>query len=120
MPVSGVIDTVAVAPGDAVSKDQILLTLDATPFRAAVQEAQSAVTQRQVAQQQAMRDYQQALTLYDRTVLSIVDLQNAEMRASEAVAALLAQAQYQLRRSCIARRSTVSCSRARPSRARRW
>lgn len=107
VPVSGVIDTVTVAPGDAVSKNQVLLTLDATPFQAAVQDAQATVTQRQVAQQQAMRDYKQAQALYDRTVLSTVDLQNAEMRASDAYAGLLAaraalaQAQYQLRRSSI-------------------
>lgn len=105
--VGGVVASVTVEPGDVVKKGEVLLTLDPAPFQAAVQEAQAVLTRREVVQQRAMRDYRQAQELYDRTVLSTMGLQDAEMQASDAYAALLAaraaltQAQYRLQESVL-------------------
>lgn len=104
-PVSGVIVAVHAEVGAAVKKDSVLLTLDAQPFTAEVKRAQAQVTQARVTLTEAKRDREQADELYQRTVLSTVERDNAHNRFARAEAALaqaqaeLAQAQYRLRHS---------------------
>lgn len=104
-PVSGVIEKVEVAAGQRVAKGQLLVNLEDTPFRAAVEQAEAEVTVRGADREEAARDYKQAKELYDRTVLSSVELENARNKAQRAEAALkdararLAQARYALNRS---------------------
>lgn len=107
VPVSGIVDRVEVNVGDRVNAGQLLLALEATPFKAAVTAARAELTRRQVALQEAERDARQADELYERTVLSTVELENAKHKLTRAQAdvkaakALLAQAEYQLRASAL-------------------
>jgi RND family efflux transporter MFP subunit len=104
-PVSGVIEKVEVAAGQRVAKGQPLARLEDTPFRAALEQAEAEVTVRRADRDEATRDHKQAKELYDRSVLSTVELENANNRAQRAGAALkdaharLAQARYALDRS---------------------
>lgn len=106
-PVSGVIAQVSVEEGARVNKDQVLLALEDAPFKAAVLEAQAQLTQARVTRDEAKRDNAQAEELYQRTVLSTVELENAKNKFARAQAgyqlaqAQLAQAQYQLRFSVV-------------------
>lgn len=107
MPVSGIVAQVDADVGDVVRKGQVLVGLEATPFEAAVREAQATLTRREVEQREAKRDLDQAKELYARTVLSTVELENAEMKltraqaSTQAARAALEQAQYQLRHSAL-------------------
>ena len=104
-PVSGVIAAVHADVGAVVKKDGVLLSLDPQPFAADVKRAQAQVTQARVALSEAKRDREQADELYQRTVLSTVERDNAHNRFARAEAALaqaqaeLTQAQYRLRHS---------------------
>lgn len=107
MPVSGVVASVAVEPGERVKKGQPLLSLDATPFAAAVTEAEAQRARRKVERDEAARDARQAQELYARTVLSTVELENAKNRLARAEAELkaaqaaLERARYRLRVSSL-------------------
>lgn len=107
LPVSGVIRSVDVEPGARVHRGQLLLALEDVPFRAAVEQAEARVTERRADRDETARDYRQAKELYDRTVLSAVDLENARLKANRAGAALkaagaqLSQARYELNHSRI-------------------
>lgn len=104
-PVSGVIVAVHAEVGAAVKKDTVLLTLDPQPFAAEVKRAQAQVTQARVTLSETKRDREQADELFQRTVLSTVERDNAHNRFARAEAALaqaqaeLTQAQYRLRHS---------------------
>lgn len=104
-PVSGVIDKVEVAAGQRVTKGQPLARLEDTPFRSAVEQAEAEVIVRSADRDEAARDYKQAKELYDRAVLSSVELENARNKAQRTEAALkdararLTQARYALSRS---------------------
>jgi RND family efflux transporter MFP subunit len=107
VPVSGVVAQVGVQTGDKVSRNQVLLALEEAPFRAAVQQAEAQLAQRKFERDERQRDYKQAQELYDRTVLSTVELENAKTRHAHAEAAFqemraaLDRARYQLRVSVI-------------------
>ncbi len=107
LPVSGIVTQVDADVGDAVRKGQVLVQLEATPFEAAVREAQATLTRREVERREARRDHEQAKELYARTVLSTVELENAQMKltraqaATQAARAALDQAQYQLHHSAL-------------------
>ena len=90
LPVPGVIAVVQVETGDRVKRDQVLLALDDAPFKAAVMRAQALVTQSQLARAESERDFKQAQALYERTVLSTVDLENARNKQANAAASQLA------------------------------
>ena len=90
VPVSGVIAQVNVDVGDRVKRNQVLLALDDMPFKAAVAQAQALVSQRKVERSETERDLKQAQALYDRTVLSTVDLENAKNKQAQAAAGQLA------------------------------
>lgn len=103
--VSGIVDVVHVAPGARVRKGQVLLELERTPFEAEVMRAEAAVKRAAADRTEARRDHEQAKELYDRTVLSTVELDNARLRAERAEAehqaatARLTEARYALERS---------------------
>lgn len=90
---SGVVKSVAVRPGTRVAKGQVLVALDDTPFRAELDRARAD-------RDEAARDYKQARQLYDRTVLSAVELENAKLKSVRAQAHF-AQTQYRLDQSRI-------------------
>jgi len=107
LPVSGVIAQVNVQAGERVAKDQVLLVLDATPFSNALRAAEARAARAKSERDETARDARQAKEMYDRTVLSTVDLENARMRHSRAEAtyqearAALDQAAYRLKVSAI-------------------
>lgn len=106
-PVSGAVASVAVNAGERVAKGQVLLALDDAPFLAAVQEAEAQLTRRKLERDEAARDARQAQELYDRTVLSTVELENAKMKHARAEAgykearAALDRARYRQRVSAL-------------------
>ena len=106
-PVSGVVASVAVNAGERATKGQLLLALDDAPFRAAVQEAEALLARRKSERDEAARDAKQAQELYDRTVLSTVELENAKMKHARTdagykeAAAALDRARYRLRVSAL-------------------
>jgi RND family efflux transporter MFP subunit len=107
LPVSGVIEQVNVNAGERVTKDQVLLALDATPFGNALRAAEARAARAKSERDEAARDAKQAKELYDRTVLSTVDLDNARMKHARAEAAYqearaaLDQAAYRLKVSAV-------------------
>lgn len=108
LPVSGVLKSVEAQAGAVVKRGQRLLALDDAPFKAAVERAEAEVVRARLDREEAQRDYEQAQELYDRKVLSTVELENARNRSARAAAAhraalaRLAQAQYDLRHSVLA------------------
>lgn len=90
---SGVIRTVAAGAGARVNKGQVLVALDDTPFKAELDQARAD-------RDEAARDYKQAQQLFERAVLSAVELENAKLKSVRA-RARHAQAKYQLDQSRI-------------------
>lgn len=107
LPVSGVVGRVEARSGERVPPGRVLVALEATPFEAAVEQAQAEVARAAAAHTEAARDYRQAKELYDRTVLSAVELENAKLAEQRARADLsrararLKQARYELAHSVI-------------------
>lgn len=84
--VSGIIKTVKISAGERIKKNQLMVALDKTPFEAAVTHAQAEVTINATRNKEAIRDFDQAQELYDRAVLSNVELENAKLKAERAKA----------------------------------
>ena len=107
VPVSGVIVQVHVDAGDRVKRGQALLVLDAAPFQAALKQAQALVAQRKLERDDRQRDYRQAKELYERTVLSTVEFENARTQQARTEAAyqeaqaMLDDRRYRLRVSTL-------------------
>ncbi len=106
-PVSGVVASVAVNAGERAAKGQLLLALDDAPFRTALREAEALLARRKSERDEAARDTKQAQELYDRTVLSTVELDNVKMKLARTDAgyqeanAVLDRARYRLRVSAL-------------------
>ncbi len=98
LPVSGVVKTANVMTGQKVAAGQVLLTLDDTLFLAAVAQAEAGLAHCNADQAVAARDYAQAQQLYERSVLSNVELENAKLNADRA-AAICRQAQAHFTRA---------------------
>jgi RND family efflux transporter MFP subunit len=107
VPVSGVVAKVPVETGMKVSKGDELVVLQQTPFKTALVEAKAGAIQAAGARKKARRDYDQTKELYDRGLISTVELQNAQLKkeASEAgysaARAKLQRAQYELSNSVL-------------------
>jgi RND family efflux transporter MFP subunit len=105
--VSGTVDRVPVEAGTAAKKGEMLMSLEQTPFRTAVVEAKAALAQATGARKESRRDYTQTKELYDRGLLSTVELENAQLKKESSEAAFIAaqarleRAQYELSRSAI-------------------
>lgn len=86
LPVSGVIETVAVAAGDRVEAGARLLALDARVYRAELRRAEAVLAEQEEVRAEARREWERAQELFDRTVMSERDLQLAKnaMLAAEA------------------------------------
>jgi multidrug efflux system membrane fusion protein len=105
--VSGVVEKVHVRPGQAVVGGDELLSLDARSFKSEVARALAGHRHAQALLEEAQREDERAIELYDRTVLSdfernqaLIALQGARAHAEEARAKLL-QARLDLERSVI-------------------
>lgn len=106
-PVSGVVASVTVNAGERAAKGQLLLALDDAPFRTSVREAEALLARNKSERDEAARDAKQAQELYDRTVLSMVELENAKAKLARAdsgykvAAAALDRARYRQRVSAL-------------------
>ncbi len=98
LPVSGVVETVEVGPGQTVPSGQVLLRLDLTPFKAQVAELRAEVDRHAEELADAQRELDRAQELYARTVTSTTELDAAKLRHARAAAGLAA-AQARLERS---------------------
>jgi RND family efflux transporter MFP subunit len=74
----GIIHSILVNEGDKVRKGQLLATLDLTEINAQVQQAQLSL-------EKAQRDYQRAQNLYNDSVATLEQLQNAKTNLDLAV-----------------------------------
>lgn len=87
-PVSGVVSAIHVSPGQRVSAGERLLELQSQPFEAEVALAQARRAEKLPALEAADLDLQRAEEMYDRGVLSDMDLQTAERGMQAAQAAI--------------------------------
>lgn len=107
VPVSGVVARVPVTAGMRVSKGDLLLLLEQTPFKTALVEARASLAQAAGKRKEARRDYDQTKELYDRGLISNVELQNAQLKkesneaAYSAARARVQRAQYELSNSAL-------------------
>ena len=95
-PVSGVVKAVNVEVGDLVKKGQVLLSLDNTSYQASVAEIQSRITRLDAEAEEAKRDLDRAQELYERTIVSTTDLDQARLRRVKSLS-MLAEARARLR-----------------------
>ncbi|KPK10690.1 MAG: hypothetical protein AMJ68_08465, partial [Acidithiobacillales bacterium SG8_45] len=77
VPVSGIVDST----GQPIKKGQMLLQLEQTPFVTELVEAKAARDQAAGSRHEARRDYKQTKELYDRGLISNVELENAKLKA---------------------------------------
>jgi multidrug efflux system membrane fusion protein len=83
-PVSGQVSEVMVHVGDQVKKGDPLLRLDDRGFKAQVTKARADVAQAKDALEEAKRETNRSQELFDRTVLSVHDLQLAKLAQTRA------------------------------------
>lgn len=95
-PVSGVVQTVNVAVGDRVRQGQALLRLDERVYAGRVDESAAMVSRNKEEVSEAQRDLKRVQELYDRTVISVSELEQARLRQARA-AALLKESQARQR-----------------------
>lgn len=93
--VSGVVKDIKVRVGERVKRGDALVVLDSREFHARLKAAKARVTGAEPAFEEARRESDRALDLYDRTVLSDHELQKAQIG--------LAQAEAELKRAEAAR-----------------
>lgn len=105
--VSGRVSQIAVVPGQVVRQGQLLMRVDAGAYQAAVQESAAQVRSLQEQAAEAKRDLARTQELYDRTVISTTELDQAKLRAARANAELgaararVAQGQSYVRDSAV-------------------
>ncbi len=85
-PVSGVVKTRPVVPGDRVSAGQVLLTLDERPFESRLRDATAQAHKEKLRRDEAKRELERTQSLYERTVISVHDLQLQEIATASAEA----------------------------------
>ena len=79
-PVSGNVQAVNVEVGDLVRKGQVLLSLDRTVYMARVAESRSEITRLNAEAEEDKRNLDRVLELYDRTVVSATELDQAKLK----------------------------------------
>jgi RND family efflux transporter MFP subunit len=79
-PVSGNVQAVNVEVGDLVRKGQVLLSLDSTVYMARVAESRSEITRLNAEAEEDKRNLDRVLELYDRTVVSATELDQAKLK----------------------------------------
>jgi len=94
-PSTGVVTQVAVQPGQRVAEGDLLLALDPRPGAAALKRAKAVLEEARQNNEEAKRELERTQELFDRTLLSIHDLQVAQIEAVGA-AARLGQAEAEL------------------------
>lgn len=87
-PVSGVVQTMNVKQGERVRKGQALLQLDGRIYAARAEEAAASVARQQEEASEAQRELKRVQELYDRTVISTSELDQAKLRQAKAAAQL--------------------------------
>ena len=106
-PVSGVVSEVHVRPGTVVSKGDKLISLDARSFSAQVDRRLADFKHAQATLEEAKREDERAIELYDRTVLSDFERNQAQIAlysaraGAERARAELVDARLDLERSMI-------------------
>ena len=85
-PLNGLVAHVNVEVGDKVKKGQLLASLDARPLQAELKRAEAVLQGRSSAYEEEKRELERAEELFDRTVLSQTELQNAQLKHSIAEA----------------------------------
>jgi RND family efflux transporter MFP subunit len=85
-PVSGVVASVPVVSGDRVSEGQVLVQLDKRPFKSALRKASAQALKYKLNREEAERELQRTRELYERTVISVHDLQVGEIAFASAEA----------------------------------
>ncbi len=89
-PVSGVVDSVNVQPGQSARKGDLLLRLNPTLFKANLAEAQADSTRLGEEQADARKELDRANELYARTVSSTTELDASKLRHARADAQVAA------------------------------
>jgi HlyD family secretion protein len=79
VPVSGVVGKVHVSDGQHINKDQILLELDETPFLAELNKTNAEIRRLGAERDEAKKALDRDLELYERMVLSTVDLDRRKL-----------------------------------------
>lgn len=96
LPVSGVITEVKSKAGDRVKQGDVMLILDQRYFKAKLMAAKATTARYKPGRDEAKRELERAEELYDRTVLSQVELDKAKIDYAEKEALYTrAQALYQ-------------------------
>lgn len=95
IPFSGRMKQVAVRPGDLVEAGQELLRIDTRIVQARVSQARAVVKSEDLQRAEAQREWERAKELFDRTVLSVRELQLAEIGYNAA------DAEYQTARAAL-------------------
>ena len=90
VPVSGMVERVAVRPGQIVGTGEVLLSLDATVFKAELVQARTDVERLTEEEADASRELERAQELYRRTVSPTTELDAARLRYARARTALAA------------------------------
>jgi len=106
-PQSGIIIDVPVTAGDRVKKGQLLVQLESRALQARVKKAEAEQSNLKKERDEAQRELDRAKELYDRTLLSNHDLEEAKIAFSSAVSryqtatAALVEARLNLEQSAI-------------------
>lgn len=85
-PVSGAVQAVNVEVGDLVKKGQVLLTLDSALYQAKVAESRAVLSRQNDDAAESRRDLDRVQELYNRTVISTTELDQAKLRNAKAQA----------------------------------
>lgn len=86
--VSGTVAALYADFNSQVKKNQVIARIDTTLLRAALADAQSSLEKAAAQQHQASEDYKRTKALFDRTLVSQADLDQAQASAGVAAAAL--------------------------------
>lgn len=84
--VSAQVDKVSVRPGMQVKKGDVLVELDQRYFKIMEKESRSRMQHAQLLLEEAQREQERAIELFDRTVLSVYERQQADIELANAAA----------------------------------